>query len=149
MAEPKDPFDLERFLKAQSETFQQALAEIKRGAKTSHWMWWTFPQVEGLGRSPTSIRYSIKSIDEARAFLKHPVLGVRLIEMANAVLASNAATTENIFGHTDDQKLRSSMTLFETISPSSGSVFSTILDKYYRGKRDPYTLEFLNRMNPK
>jgi len=117
VAGSEDPYDLERFLKAQESSYERALAEIRNGEKVSHWMWYIFPQLEGLGSSPTARRYSIKSLEEARAYLGHPVLGPRLKGCAEAVLAVAGRSAWAIFGSPDDFKLRSSATLFSLVSP--------------------------------
>ena len=139
-----DPFDLSRFISAQEGIYDRALAELRDGLKRSHWMWYIFPQVEGLGHSPTTRRYSIKSLEEARHYLAHPVLGQRLKESAEAVLAIQGRSAADIFGHPDDWKLQSSMTLFELVSGPE-SVFGRILDKYYQGKRDTRTLQIVGK----
>ena len=139
-----DPFDLNRFISAQEGIYDRALAELRDGLKRSHWMWYIFPQVEGLGHSPTTRRYSIKSLEEARHYLAHPVLGQRLKESAEAVLAIQGRSAADIFGHPDDWKLQSSMTLFELVSGSE-SVFGRILDKYDQGKRDPRTIQIVGK----
>jgi len=148
MADPKDhgslsdPFDLNRFLEAQKDDYQQALAEIRRGRKRSHWMWYIFPQYEGLGFSSTSRQYAIKSIAEAEAYLAHPVLGPRLIECVEALLGVEGRSAHDVFGSPDDLKLRSCATLFACVSPD-GSVFHQLLDKYFQGERDPKTLRLV------
>jgi len=139
-----DPFDLNRFISAQEGIYDRALAELRDGLKRSHWMWYIFPQVEGLGHSPTTRRYSIKSLEEARHYLAHPVLGQRLKESAEAVLAVQGRSAADIFGHPDDWKLQSSMTLFELVSGPE-SVFGRILEKYYQGKRDTRTLQIVGK----
>jgi len=139
-----DVHDLERFVRAQRDDYAQALAEIRSGRKRSHWMWYVFPQFEGLGFSPTSQRYAIKSLDEAAAYLRHPVLGPRLSECAEAVLAVDGRSASEIFGSPDDVKLRSSATLFACVSPA-GSVFERLLAKYFRGERDEATLRLVGR----
>jgi uncharacterized protein (DUF1810 family) len=137
-----DPHNLTRFLQAQEACYDDALSEIKNGRKESHWMWFIFPQLDGLGFSATSKRYAIKSLAEAKAYLNHPVLGLRLVECANAALGEEEASAQDIFGSPDDMKLRSSATLFATVSPA-GSVFERLLDKYFQGKRDEQTLRLL------
>jgi len=139
-----DPFDLNRFITAQEGVYDRALAELRDGLKRSHWMWYIFPQIEGLGHSPTTRHYSIKSLEEARQYLAHPVLGTRLKESAEAVLAHQGLSAEDIFGHPDDGKLQSSMTLFELVSGPE-SVFGRVLDKYYQGKRDTKTLQIVGK----
>ena len=137
-----DPHDLARFVEAQAGVYDQALAEIRGGRKRSHWMWYVFPQLDGLGFSPTSRRYSIKSLAEAEAYLSHPVLGPRLVACAEAALGVEGRTASAIFGSPDDLKLRSCATLFACVSPP-GSVFDRLLGKYYRGGRDGKTLQLL------
>lgn len=138
-----DPFNLARFLQAQEPIYSQALAELKRGRKSSHWMWFIFPQVEGLGLSPTSIKYAVKGIEEAEAYLEHSTLSARLEECCKAVLAVQGRTAHEIFGSPDDMKLRSSMTLFAAVSPE-GSIFERVLAKFFDGERDEKTLELLD-----
>jgi uncharacterized protein (DUF1810 family) len=135
-----DPFELSRYTEAQDSagTYQQALSELRGGSKRSHWMWFVFPQIAGLGMSPTSRRYAITSLDEARAYLEHPVLGPRLLECARAVLAVNGRSAEQIFGSIDARKLHSSSTLFLRAAPGE-PVFQQILDKYYGGLPDTAT----------
>lgn len=137
-----DPYDLNRFVRAQERDFAQALAEIKAGEKRSHWMWYIFPQIDGLAFSSTSKHYAIKSVEEARAYLNHPVLGPRLVECAEAALRVERRSAAEIFGWPDDLKLRSSMTLFACVTPP-GSAFDRVLAKYYEGVRDGKTLALL------
>lgn len=137
-----DPFELQRFVDAQAGTYARALAELRRGRKESHWMWFVFPQLAGLGFSPMAQRYAIASLDEARAYLAHPVLGARLREAAAAVKATAGRTTREIFGATDDLKFRSSMTLFHAAAPDE-PVFDEALGRFYGGEPDPRTLELL------
>jgi uncharacterized protein (DUF1810 family) len=144
MTQENDPFDLNRFLSAQKEVYDRALAELRGGRKRSHWMWYLFPQIEGLGHSPTTRLYSIKSLDEARQYLAHPILGKRLIECTEAVLAVRGLSAEDIFGHPDDWKLQSSMTLFELVS-GPDAVFSRVLERYFQDRRDPRTLEIVGK----
>jgi uncharacterized protein (DUF1810 family) len=139
---PADPHDLSRFLKAQEGDYNQALLEIRSGRKRSHWMWYIFPQYDGLGFSSTSKRYAIKSVAEAQAYLGHPVLGPRLVECAEAVVRVAGRSASQIFGFPDDMKLRSCATLFAWVSPA-GSVFERLLDKYFQGERDAKTLHLL------
>lgn len=141
-----DPYGLARFIEAQQSVYTQALAEIAAGRKRTHWMWYVFPQVSGLGSSPTSVQYAIRSRDEAREYLAHPVLGRRLVECAEAVLQIRDRSAHVIFGSPDDMKLRSSATLFASVS-LDGSVFHRIIDKYFDGKQDERTIEILNREN--
>jgi uncharacterized protein (DUF1810 family) len=135
--------DLARFLDAQEGDYDRALAEIRRGRKTSHWMWYVFPQLRGLGQSAMSQRYAIGSLEEARAYLDHPVLGRRLIECAEAALAVPDRSAHEIFGSPDDLKLRSCATLFAAASPVRPSVFDAIIDKYFDGRGDEATLRLL------
>jgi uncharacterized protein (DUF1810 family) len=137
-----DPFDLARFTSAQEGVYARALAEIRGGGKRSHWMWFIFPQIDGLGFSSTTKHYAIKSAEEARQYLAHPVLGPHLLECAEAVLAVEGRSAAEIFGSPDDLKLKSCMTLFESVA-GQGSIFGRLLDKYYQGKRDPRTQEIL------
>jgi uncharacterized protein (DUF1810 family) len=139
---PSDPHGLARFVDAQSGTFAQVLAELQSGRKRSHWMWYVFPQFAGLGLSVTSEHFAIGSLDEARAYLAHPVLGPRLKACADAVLAVEGRTAHDIFGSPDDVKLRSSATLFAHVSPL-GSVFHRIVDRYFGGEEDQRTLALI------
>jgi uncharacterized protein (DUF1810 family) len=138
------PFNLERFLNAQAAVYSTALGELRSGQKRTHWIWFVLPQIEGLGHSSTSMHYAIKGLAEARAYLNHPVLGPRLIECAEAVLAVEGRTASDIFPYPDDLKLRSSMTLFEGAA-QPGSVFGRVIDKYFQGKRDERTLQLLKQ----
>ncbi len=142
----QDQYHLTRFVKAQEGVYETALAEIKNGRKRSHWMWFIFPQAEGLGQSPTSQYYAIKSIDEARQYLAHPLLGQRLRECAQALLALKDRSAEEIFGFPDVLKLKSCMTLFAEVADEPGSVFSQVLEKYYHGEQDEKTIAYLQRM---
>ena len=134
-----DPYDLERFVQAQRGDYERALAELKSGRKRSHWMWYIFPQFAGLGVSPTSQRYAVKSAGEARAFLDHPVLGQRLVDCTEALLAIQGRSALEILGSPDDMKLRSCATLFASVSPPH-SVFHRIIDRYFQGRPDERTL---------
>ena len=145
-AERVDPYHLDRFVQAQDRTYESALTEIRNGRKRSHWMWFIFPQFEGLGSSAQSVFFSIKSIAEAKAYLAHPLLGPRLIECAGAVLAIDGRSAIDIFGSPDDMKLRSSATLFARASPD-GSVFHRVLDKYFGGRADDKTLRLVGARN--
>lgn len=142
MTAGEDPYDLDRFVEPQKGRYERALAEIRGGQKRSHWMWYIFPQLAGLGSSPMSQKYSLRSLGEAEAYLAHPVLGPRLIECAEAALGVPGNSAHDLFGSPDDWKFRSSATLFALVSPA-GSVFHRILDKYFRGESDPRTLELL------
>ncbi|MGY1722691.1 DUF1810 domain-containing protein [Blastococcus sp. SYSU DS0533] len=133
-----DPFDLRRFVDAQAQTYDQALAELRAGQKRTHWMWFVFPQVEGLGRSGMAQRYAVSGLDEARAYLAHPVLGRRLVECARALTALDTEDAVAVLGPTDAQKLRSSMTLFAHADPDQ-PVFREVLDHYFDGVEDDAT----------
>ena len=135
-----DPHDLQRFVTAQDAggTYQRAAAELRRGRKDSHWMWFIFPQIAGLGFSPASRTYAISSLEEARAYLAHPVLGPRLTECAAIVAGLPGRTAEQVFGEIDAVKLRSSMTLFMRAAPAE-PVFRQVLDQYFGGAPDPET----------
>jgi uncharacterized protein (DUF1810 family) len=137
-----DPFDLNRFLDAQQEIYPIALQEIRAGRKQSHWMWFIFPQIDGLGSSPSARHYAVKSRNEAEAYLRHPVLGARLLECAEAVLSVTGRSVREIFGSPDDLKLRSSATLFAAVAPK-GSVFERLLERYFDGQPDRRTLDRL------
>jgi uncharacterized protein (DUF1810 family) len=137
-----DPHDLNRFVQAQQDDYDTALSEIKSGRKRSHWMWYIFPQFDGLGFSPTSKHYAIKSFAEAEAFLRHPLLGPRLRECCEAVLGVEGRSAFEIFGFPDEMKLKSCATLFACVSPS-GLVFEQLLQKYFGGERDDKTLRLL------
>ena len=137
-----DPYDLRRFVDAQEDDYERALSEIAAGRKRTHWMWYVFPQIDGLAFSWTSKRFAIKSVDEAKAYLAHPILGPRLVACAEAVLRVEGRSAREIFGSPDDLKLRSSATLFASVLPA-GSVFERLLVKYYGGVRDDRTLALL------
>ena len=139
-----DPYDLARFVDAQASDYVRAITEIRKGQKETHWMWYVFPQFDGLGFSPRSRHYAIKSVAEAEAYLRHPILGPRLRESAEAALAVDGRTALGIFGSPDDMKLQSSATLFAAVSPA-GSVFERVLDKYFDGARDARTIDLLKR----
>ncbi len=143
---PEDLYDLSRFVYAQEGVYERALSELKNGQKRTHWMWFIFPQIDGLGYSSTAKRYSIKSIEEARQYLNHPVLGKRLMECTEAVIALKVGSVAEIFGYPDDMKFKSSMTLFEKIA-GSGSIFSVALDSYCRGERDAATLRLIEKLS--
>jgi uncharacterized protein (DUF1810 family) len=139
-----DSYRLERFVKAQDGVHTQALNELRAGRKASHWMWFVFPQLAGLGSSSMSQRYAIGSLAEARAYLDHPVLGPRLVDCARAVLSHPDRTAREIMGSPDDAKLRSSMTLFALAAAGSEPVFQQVLDAFFAGERDPRTVDLLN-----
>lgn len=128
---------LQRFIDAQNESYVRALEEIKAGRKRSHWMWFIFPQMKGLGRSSTSMFYGINDMDEAREYLAHPILGERLREISQVLLQLDTNDANAVFGSPDDMKLRSCMTLFDNISPND--IFADVLDKYFDGHRDNKT----------
>jgi len=136
-----DPFDLDRYVRAQDSggTHDQALAELRRGRKSSHWMWFVFPQIAGLGRSGMDRTYAIRSLDEARAYLAHPLLGPRLREAAGLAAAADTADVDDLMGGIDALKLRSSMTLFGRADPSE-PVFRAVLDRWFDGVEDDLTV---------
>jgi len=137
-----DLFSLSRFTTAQEGIYDSALVELRSGLKRTHWMWFIFPQIDGLGHSYIAKQYAIKSILEAEQYLKHPILGPRLVECSETVLALKGRSISEIFGYPDDLKLKSSMTLFECVA-GSPPVFAEILDKYFHGERDTKTLSLL------
>ncbi len=141
--EPEPAFDFSHFLFAQEDTFETARSELKRGRKETHWMWFIFPQLDGLGSSATARRYAIRSLDEARAYLKHPVLGPRLLSCCGALLSIKGKSVSEILGSPDDTKLRSSMTLFALASDSELE-FREVIERYFGGHQDQRTLELLN-----
>jgi|SRR5690606_4252270 uncharacterized protein (DUF1810 family) len=138
-----DHFDLDRFVRAQDSVYPQALAELRHGRKRSHWMWFIFPQAAGLGRSPTAQFYALSSLAEAKAYLDHPLLGVRLRECTGLVLALEGRSAHEVFGSPDDLKFRSSMTLFAKAAEQN-SPFQTALDRYFDGAADRRTLDILD-----
>lgn len=140
---PDDPYDLTRFVSAQRGTYEIALDELRSGAKRSHWIWFIFPQIAGLGHSATSERYAIASLDEARAYAAHPSLGARLRECSESVLAVQDRSIHEIFGSPDDMKFHSCMTLFNRAFPAE-TVFASCLKKYFKGEVDAQTLRFLD-----
>jgi uncharacterized protein (DUF1810 family) len=135
-----DPFNLERFVAAQNagSTYDRAVNELRAGSKTSHWMWFVFPQIAGLGQSSISRRFAISSLEEAQAYVQHPVLGPRLMECTNIVLGTEGRTAEQIFGGIDAMKLRSSMTLFRQAAPDE-LLFAQAVDRYFNGQPDSAT----------
>ncbi len=139
-----DPYDLSRFVTAQRGVHEQALAEIRAGRKRSHWMWFVFPQIAGLGGSSMSQRYAIRSLDEAAAYLAHPVLGPRLTQVAEAAIAAEG-TARAVFGTPDDLKLRSSATLFARVAPQP-SVFERLLARHFAGAADEATVRILDEL---
>jgi uncharacterized protein (DUF1810 family) len=134
-----DPFDLQRFVEAQAPVYEQARRELEAGRKESHWMWFIFPQIAGLGQSAMSVRFAIASLDEAKAYLAHPVLGSRLGECAGLVLGVEGRTARDMFGSIDEMKFRSSMTLFARAAADE-DIFQRCLDKYFAGAPDTATL---------
>lgn len=139
---PADPFDLDRFVVAQADSHARALAELRAGRKRTHWIWYVFPQIAGLGSSAMAQRYALASLDEARAYLTHPILGQRLREGTEAALAGGTGTAHDLFGNPDDRKFRSSMTLFARAAPGE-PLFRAALARFYGGEEDPRTLERL------
>lgn len=142
MTSTDDPYDLDRFVRAQARDYEQALSEIRGGRKRSHWMWFIFPQFDGLGFSATSRQYAIKSLAEAEAYLRHPVLGPRLLASCHAAMGVEGRSAAEVFGSPDDMKLRSCATLFACVSPA-GSVFERLLERYFGGEPDDRTLALL------
>lgn len=138
-----DPYNLQRFLDAQEPVFEEACRELRGGRKRTHWMWFIFPQIKGLGRSPMAEKFAISSQEEARAYLDHPVLGPRLRECARLVSSIDERSIEDIFEYPDYMKFRSSMTLFAQVAPDK-EVFNNCLRKYFNGKPDPQTLARLS-----
>jgi uncharacterized protein (DUF1810 family) len=140
MADASDPFELERFVAAQQGVYESAAAQLRAGRKTGHWMWFVFPQIAGLGMSAMSQRYAIASLDEARAYLAHPVLGPRLDECARILVGLEGHTAQDIFGGIDAVKLRSCMTLFARAAESGDDApYDAVLDMYFGGEADPQT----------
>jgi uncharacterized protein (DUF1810 family) len=137
-----DPYRLSRFIEAQEPVYETVLSELEYGRKESHWMWFIFPQIAGLGHSPTTLRFAISSLDEARAYLAHPLLGSRLIQCTRTINALRNRTAHQIFGSPDDMKLRSSMTLFRQAADDP-EPFKTAIDRYFDGVSDPLTLDIL------
>ncbi|MGZ8171764.1 MULTISPECIES: DUF1810 domain-containing protein [Methylobacter] len=148
MINASNTVDLSRFINAQESVYDSALAELRNGRKRTHWMWYIFPQIDGLGHSATSKHYAIKSIEEARQYLNHPVLGQRLLECAEAVFAIEGRSISEIFGYPDNLKLKSSMTLFAYVAASC-STFARIIDKYFNGEQDALTLQLLEKLKAK
>jgi uncharacterized protein (DUF1810 family) len=138
-----DPFDLQRFVAAQAPLYVQVTAELAAGAKTSHWMWFVFPQLKDLGRSSTARHFGLASLAEAQAYEQHPLLGVRLRDCCGLLMALHGRSALQVFGSIDTLKLCSCLTLFERAAPHE-PVFGQLLDKYYNGERDPATLQLLD-----
>ncbi len=142
-----DPFQLDRFIDAQERIYDSVLEELRNGQKESHWMWFIFPQIDGLAHSTTSKYYAIKSIEEAQRYLDHPVLGKRLVVCTETVLKIERRSISQIFGYPDDMKFKSSMTLFAYVTDwNPTSVFVRVLDKYFSGERDGRTLEIFKSL---
>lgn len=139
-----NPYDLQRFVDAQESTYSAALSEVKNGRKRSHWMWFIFPQIQGLGFSETSRYFAIASIDEASAYLQHPVLGLRLVTICKELIGLAENNANKIFGYPDDLKLHSCLTLFASV-PGADPVFNEALVKFFKGVADKKTLALLNR----
>ena len=140
-----DEYNLNRFVEAQIVTYEGAMLELARGMKESHWIWYIFPQIEGLGRSDTAKLYSIKSLEEGRAYLGHPVLGPRLIEACEILLNLKDASIDEVMGFPDDLKLLSSMTLFEFIS-GSNSIFTKVIDVYFDSEQDENSIKLIKEL---
>lgn len=148
MSQPTDdPFRLQRFVDAQEAVYPQALSELRAGAKRSHWMWFIFPQIDGLGSSPAARYYAIRSRDEARAYLDHPRLGARLRECCEALLELEDSDPTRVLGYPDDLKLRSAMTLFAAV-PGEDPRFDQVLAKFHDGQADPRTMELIGGSTP-
>lgn len=133
---------IERFLAAQENVYDKALREIKNGMKESHWMWFVFPQIRGLGFTEYNVYFGLKNLDEAKEYLEHPILGKRLVEISQAVLSQQGKTAMEIFGRPDERKLKSCMTLFSQIQ-NADPVFEKVLEKYYNGVKDEKTFAIL------
>lgn len=136
--------NLTRFIEAQKDVYKISLQEVKNGKKVSHWMWYIFPQIQGLGHSETAIFYAIKDKREAIQYLNHPILGERLVEISNELLRLRTNDSVEVLGYTDSLKLKSSMTLFSLLD-NSNSVFQKVLDKFFDGKKDENTIHIINR----
>ena len=141
-----DQYNLNRFIEAQMTTYEGAMLELARGRKDSHWIWYVFPQIEGLGRSDTAKLYSIKSLEEGRAYLEHPLLGPRLNKACEILLSLKDSSMDEVMGFPDNLKLLSSMTLFEALSDSS-SIFTKIIEIYFDDERDEASLEIIKTMH--
>jgi uncharacterized protein (DUF1810 family) len=141
-SDPQDPFNLRRFISAQASHYPSVVDELRSGRKRTHWMWYIFPQIDGLGFSPTAKHYAIKSTAEAQQYLEHPVLGARLRECAKILLELESRSAHDIFGSPDDLKLKSSMTLFARVQHQE-PIFTQVLEKYYQGQLDNRTIELL------
>lgn len=137
-------YNLSRFLEAQNHSYLKALSEIKNGQKESHWMWYVFPQLTGLGKSDTAKYYAIGGLEEAQAYASHPVLGKHLVEISEALLAIDGKSALEMFGSHDDLKLRSSMTLFASLE-NTDTIFNKVLEKYFGGEKDRMTLQLIDK----
>ncbi len=144
MPSPADRYHLARFVDAQEQVFDNVLTELKHGRKYGHWIWFIFPQLKGLGLSPTSEFYGISSLDEAKAYMQHPVLGPRLLQCTELVIAIQGSNVEEIFGEIDAMKFRSCMTLFAAADPKQRT-FSRALEKYFAGEGDRLTINYVNQ----
>lgn len=147
-SDPEDAFSLGRFIEAQGRSYETALSELRAGEKRSHWIWYVFPQLRGLGHSDNAQYYGITSLDEARAYLADPILGKRLHECVDALLKLKDTSAETVLGHVDALKLRSSLTLFRIASPGDNA-FVNALDQYFGGKLDPHTITLLEVIEPR
>ena len=143
MPDDRDNHIMNKFIKAQEAVYGKVLSELRAGHKQTHWMWFIFPQIDGLGRSPTALHYAVKNIKEAQQYLNHPVLGARLMQCTEIMLDLDNTSALAVFGKIDAMKFKSSMTLF-MLAADSDSVFEKVLDKYFNGERDSKTLEILN-----
>ena len=141
-----DQYNLSRFIEAQMAIYEGAMLELARGRKDSHWVWYIFPQIEGLGNSDTIKLYAIKSLEEGRAYLKHPVLGPRLIKACEILLSLKDASMDEVMGFPDDLKLLSSMTLFEALTDSN-SIFTKVIDVYFDSERDEISLKLIKELS--
>lgn len=139
MPNAEDPYDLQRFVNAQSRVYDTVRLELRQGRKRTHWMWFIFPQIAGLGHSPMARRYAISSLEEAKAYLNHPILGPRLRDCTRLVMVVEGRSAHEILGSPDDMKFRSSLTLFACAAPGD-QVFCDALEKYFKGEKDPLTL---------
>lgn len=144
MDAPHDPYNLRRFVEAQEPVIAGVIGELKRGRKYGHWIWFIFPQLKGLGRSSTSEFYGISCLDEAKAYLRHPVLGPRLLQCTELVNAVEGGDADQIFGEIDAMKFRSCMTLFARVEPEN-QIFGDAIRKYFAGEGDPLTLSYLGK----
>jgi len=136
-------YNLQRFIDAQNNLYEQVIKELKQGNKTTHWMWFIFPQIKGLGNSPTAVFYSISNLEEAKAYMENPILCNRLIECCQIILELKDKSANDIFGYTDAMKLKSSMTLFSLVSDND--VFERVLDMYFKGEKDSATLKIVGK----